>query len=170
MRLTAVAALMLGILAANVTPGGLVSAQTKYAVTVTADQKTDFSKFQTYTWRTGQDSPDRTIHDQIVAAVDAELAKLGLKKQPSAPADLIVFYTSVQRTDIKLDAKRNAETGTRPELSVGSLVVTMRNAAGKELFRGRVDKPIEVTRAELKPVIDEAVKDVFEKYPTRTKK
>jgi len=139
-------------------------------VTVTADQKTDFSKFQTYTWRTGQDSPDRAIHDQIVAAVDAELAGLGLKKQASPPADLTVFYTSVQRTDIKLDAKKNAETGTRPELSVGSLVVTMRNSAGKEVFRGRVDKPIEVTRDQLKPVIDGAVADVFAKYPTRIKK
>jgi hypothetical protein len=41
---------------------------------------------------------------------------------------------------------------------------------GKELLRGKVDKPIELSPDKLHDVIDGVVTEIFAKYPTRTRK
>jgi Domain of unknown function (DUF4136) len=142
----------------------------KYGVTVTADRKADFTGFKSYSWDAASwPAMDKSVHQQIVDAVDRELKALGLEKRASAPADILLSYGSQRRTDVDLKAK--GPTGKLPEYPVGTLVVLMRgSASGKEVFRGRVDKPIQLDPNTIGPIIDEVVTEMFAKYPTRTSK
>ncbi len=148
------------------------AAQTpKYAVTVTADKDTNFAAFKSYSWEHGWQAYDKTVHADIMAAIDRELAALGLVKKPEGAGDLLVTYASLRRIDVDLKAKTSEANGRLPEYHVGTLVVLLlEKGTRKELFRGRVDKPIELEVARVKPIIDEAVAAMFAKYPTRTGK
>jgi len=146
-----------------------LAAQTpKYGVTVTTEKNVDYAKFKTYTWTKGQPSAVTSIDAQIVAAVDRELAALGMTKATSGHGDLLLAYYSLTRTDVDLKAKENAN-GTRPQYSVGTLVVALLDPGNrKRLLRLRADKPINTQPAELEAAINAVVKELFEKYPTRT--
>ena len=143
----------------------------KYGVTVKADEKTDFSKFKTYTWEHGWQAYDKGVHQAILAAVDRELAAAGLTKRESGPSDLLVTYASLRRIDVDLNAKPTAGEGTRPQVDVGTLVVLLLDpGTRKEFFRARLDQPIELDdAAKVKAVVDTAVKEMFAKYPTKRK-
>jgi hypothetical protein len=151
--------------------GALLVGQTpKYGVTVTSDRKADFSKFRNYSWESRSPSIDKDVNQQIVDAIDHELMSLGLEKRPSAPSDVTVSYASLQRTGVDVKKPTNTE-GNFPQYPVGSLLVVMREpGTRKELFRGRVDKPIDLDRDKLHAAIDAVVAEMFAKYPTRTKK
>lgn len=164
----------LGVVLAVVT---IAAQKQKYGVTVTTDRKADFTAYKSYSWDPGSMAAlDKTVYQQIVDAIDRELKGLGLDRRPSAPADVasaqadvVVAFASQRRTDI--DTSSNLPPGKMPEYTVGSLVVVMREpAGGKEVFRARVQKPIELTPDKLKATIDEVVAEIFEKYPTRTRK
>ena len=146
----------------------MVAQTPKYGVTVKADDKTDFSKFKTYTWEHGWQTYDKSINEAILADVDRELAAVGLTKKASGPADLLVTYASLRRIDVDLNAKPTAGEGTRPQYDVGTLLVLLLEpGTRKEVFRARVDQPIEVDVEKVKPIIDAAVKEMFAKYPRR---
>ncbi len=145
-----------------------VSAQMpKYGVTVVVDDKADFAKFKTYTWEHGWQAYDNGVHEAIVAGVDRELAGVGLTKNASAPADLLVTYASLRRIDVDLKSKPTTSEGTRRQYDVGTLVVLLLDpGTRKELMRGRVDQPIEAADAgKVKGVVDAALKEMFAKYP-----
>jgi hypothetical protein len=149
----------------------LVGQTPKYGVTVTADRKADFSKFRSYSWESLSPAFDKGVDQQIVDAIDRELMSLGLEKRPSAPSDVTVSYASLQRTGVDVKAKPTNADGTFPQYHVGSLAVVMREpGTRKELFRGRVDKPIDLDRDKLHAAIDAVVAEMFAKYPTRAKK
>jgi hypothetical protein len=143
----------------------------KYGAKAETEKGVDYAKFKTYSWTTGQPSPDKTIEGQIVAAVDREFASLGMTKATSGSGDVQVAYYSVTRTDVNLKAKPDAK-GLQPEISVGTLMVALLEPASrKRLLRLRVDKPINgVERSQAEVVINEAVTELFQQYPTRTKK
>ncbi len=148
------------------------AAQTpKYGVKVEAEKNVDYAKFRTYTWTTGQPSADKTIDAQITKAVDAELAGVGMTKAMSGSGDVQVAYYSVTRTDVNLKAKPDAK-GLQPEISVGTLMVALLEPASrKRLLRLRIDKSIDgVERSQAEGVINAAVAELFQQYPTRTKK
>ena len=142
---------------------------TKYGVTVTIDDKADFSAFKSYTWEHGWQAYDKGVHQAIVDSVDRELAGVGLEKKASGPADLLVTYASLRRIDVDLKSKPTAGEGTRRQFDVGTLVVLLLEpSTRKELIRGRVDRPIEATDvAQVKSVVDASVKEMFAKYPKR---
>jgi hypothetical protein len=145
------------------------AAQTKYGVTVTADKATDFKTIRSYVWEAGWETPNRTVHAQIVAAVDRELKALGLEKKASGPSDVIVKYASLRRVDTS--ANPRAELGSSAQQEVGTLqVVMLQPGTAKELLRLRIDKPIEVDAAKIEAQVNEIVTELFAKYPTRVKK
>jgi uncharacterized protein DUF4136 len=155
----------------NVAMALLVGQTVKYGVTVKSDRKTDFTLIKSYSWENGSPSLDKDVNQQIVDAIDHELMSLGLEKRPSAPSDVTVSYGSLQRTGVDVKAKPTGQDATRPQYPVGSLNVVMREpGTRKELFRGRVDKPIDLDRAKLHQAIDEVVAEIFAKYPTRKQK
>jgi hypothetical protein len=147
----------------------LAAQKQQYGVTVTADRKADFSAYKSYSWDSKSMAVlDRTVHEQVVEAVDRELKALGLEKRTAA-ADVIVAYASQRRVDI--DTSSKLPPGKMPEYTVGTLVVVMREAASsKEIFRARVKKPIELTPDKITVVIDEVVAEMFAQYPTRTRR
>lgn len=160
-------AVLVCALVAAVTVG---AAAQKYGVTVTAEKNVDFAKFKTYTWTEGRPSPDKTTNGQIIAAVDRELAALGMTKAASAPGDVLVTYYSTARTDVDVNAKPDAK-GLRPERSVGTLVVGLLDPATRQpVLRLRADKPVEPGAGGVEAAINSAVTELFTKYPTRTKK
>jgi uncharacterized protein DUF4136 len=150
---------------------GVLEAQTpKYGVIVEVeDKKADFASFKTYAWQRGQASFDKTIDSQIVAAVDDEMAKLGMKKVTSG-SDVLVTYASTNRTDVDLKAKPDA-AGVRPNYAVGTLVVVLMNPTTRNrLLRMRVDQPIDAAPDKLEATIKSVVAQMFERYPTRQKR
>ena len=151
---------------------GVLEAQTpKYGVVVNVDdKKADFASFKTYAWQRGQASFDKAIDSQIVAAVDDELAKLGLAKGTGDAVDVLVTYASTNRTDVDLKGKADA-SGVRPKYRVGTLVVALLNPKTRNrLLRLRVDQPIDAEPEVLQATIRNVVTQMFEHYPTRQKK
>jgi hypothetical protein len=143
----------------------------KYGVTVTADKGANFSAYKTYKWEHGWQAYDKAVDASITGAIDRELSGVGLSKADGTP-DVLVTYASLRRVDVDLKSKPTDGNGGRRQYDVGTLVVLLLEpGTRKELFRGRVDKPIEVTSSDgVKPIIDGAVAEMFAKYPTRQKK
>ena len=157
-------------LAVAITVAAVGAQKQKYGVTVTADRKADFSAFRSYSWDTASwAAMDKSVNQQIVDAVDRELKGLGLDKRESGPADLQLRYGAQRRTDT--DTQANAPATNLPTYAVGTLVVLMRESgSGKEVFRARVDKPIDLAPDKMKVTIDDVVAEMFAKYPTRARK
>jgi hypothetical protein len=148
-----------------------LEAQTpKYGVVVEVeDKKADFASFKTYAWQRGQASFDKAIDTQIVAAVDDELAKLGMKKITTG-ADVLVTYASTNRTDVDLKGKPDA-SGVRPNYAVGTLVVALLDGKSRNrLLRMRVDQPVDAAPDKLEATIKTVVAEMFQRYPTRQKR
>jgi hypothetical protein len=158
-------------LAVSVAVASPIAQTQKYGVTVTTDRKADFTKLKSYMWEKGWPSYDKTVHQQVVDAVDRELKGLGLEKRESDAADVMVTYATVRRTDVDLKSKPPTKNSQGTEYPVGTLVVLMREpGTGKELLRGKVDKPIELSPDKIGAVIDGVVSEIFAKYPTRAKR
>ena len=139
--------------------------QTKYGVTVRAAKPAALANVRTYVWTTGRPTFSKPVDAMIVAAVDRELAAKGFTKRPSGPADMEVSYDALGRTDVDPKAKPSKD-GTLPEVSVGMLVVDLREPkSGEQLFSVRMDTPIERDLATIQASIDAAVKAMFEMYP-----
>jgi len=142
----------------------------KYGVTVNAEKNVDFAAFKTYTWTKGQPSAVKAIDAQIVAAVDRELAALGMTKATSGHGDVLATYYSLTRTDADVNAKPD-KTGALPQQSVGTLMVGLLDPGSrKRLLRLRADKPINTEPAQLEAAINTVVTELFAQYPTRTAK
>jgi len=140
--------------------------QTKYGVTVETDKNADLSRLKTYTWSSSQPALDKAADAQIVAAIDRELEKVGLQKRAAAPADVIVVYDSLYRTDV--DLKAQAKDGLLPTYPVGTIAVRLLDPTSRQpLFRARIDKPISGEREKLESEINAAVTAIFEKYPVK---
>jgi len=140
---------------------------TKYGVTVTEQKNVDYSAFKTYSWTPGRGAYLKATDAHIKAAIDRELAALGMKKVAGESGDVLVMYQSLTRSDIDLKGEISGDKA----YPVGTLVVALlRPGNHKELLRLRTDKPIDVAPGKLEAAIDSAVTELFERYPTRSKK
>jgi hypothetical protein len=164
-RLTRISALL--VCAVLVTGVTAVSADVpKYGVKAKAHKHFDFSSLKTYCWNTTWPSYDKSLDRAIVLAVDRELTARGLTRQAAEPCDVIATYASVQRTDVDLDSKPIPGTKLRQQYDVGTLVVLLkRPQSGIELFRGRVDTPLEAGLSKREAQVNAAIAEMFEEYP-----
>jgi hypothetical protein len=167
--------MMKALIAAVVLVGTLATALAgqvvKYGVTVTAEKDVDFSRFKTYTWVEGQPSPLKTIHDQVVSAVERELKALGMTKAASGPGDVLVSYNAFSRIDVDVKAKPD-EQGGLPQTPVGTLAVAFISHGDdhRRLLVLRAVNPISTDKSKLEAEINQMVAELFAQYPTRTKK
>ena len=137
----------------------------KYRVKITADKRTDFSKIRTYTWKESQPTAVKGLDEQIVAAVERELATVGVTKSASGSGDVIATYASLTRTDVNVRAKPLSKD-YRPEYPVATLVVYLLDPATlRPLLEMRADRRVEP--AGLRATINNAVEEMFRQYPTR---
>jgi hypothetical protein len=158
------------------------------------DKETDFSKFKTYKWVDLKDASklDSLADKQVKAAIDAELAKKGLTKTDSDPADLYIGYQAGIGQEKQFTSYNSGwgygpgwygggwygggggmTTGQTSTIYTGQLAVDMYDTANKDLvWRGVVSKTIDT---EAKPEkrqknLTKAIEKLFKKYPPEVKK
>ncbi len=148
-----------------------VSAQTpNYGVTVVSEKKMDFTTLKTYVWTNGQPAALPSADKQLVAAIEKELAGVGLKKLTTGKADVDVAYGALRRTDVDTNSKPDA-TGAMKRYEVGSVYVVMFEPGTRNpILRLRLDKPLEMDPAKAEATVNAAVAELFTKYPTRRPK
>jgi hypothetical protein len=147
------------------------AAQTpKYGVTVETEKGIDYAKFKTYAWTPGQPSPMKDVDAAIMAAVDKELAGLGMTKVPNAKADVLVSYASLTRADVNVNSRIRDSNEKQTSYSVGTLAVfLLEPASRKRILRLRADQPIESEPSKRDATIAAATQAMFAQYPTRQK-
>lgn len=144
--------------------------QPKYGVTVLTSKPAPLAKAKTYVWTRGNPALDKRVDALIVAAVDRELSARGFAKLTSGQGDVVVTYASLSRTDVDLKTKV-PQGATRPEFAVGTLIVDLSDPASRQqLFRVRMDTPIEKDPVLLEAGINAAVTAMFDKYPAPPKR
>ena len=158
-RIVAASLLALGLGAAT------AAAETPdYGVSLKVAKKTELAKVKTYSWGASHAAIDKAVDTQIVTAIERELAGLGLTKVTQGSGDALVAYHTVVRRDV--DTKKQTAKDEVPGYLVGVIGIEVRAASTKDLvFHVRIDKPIDVDRSQIGPVVDAAVKAMFERYP-----
>ncbi len=92
------------VLAAAIAAGAPLLAQALKMpkVELDYDKETDFSNFETYSWKdTTEGAKDPQMHTRIVWYVERELEKKGLKKASEGQGDLLVWYYAKGREGLK---------------------------------------------------------------------
>ena len=137
-------------------------------VKVRVDKQTNFSALRTYAWTRGFASLDPELDTFIVAAIERELAAVGLISQETEPADIVVSYGTVRRSDIDVSAKRDRSSGVYPEYSSGTFNVLIREASSRrDILRARAEVPLDVDTPQLEDHLDAIIVRIFAHYPTR---
>jgi Domain of unknown function (DUF4136) len=135
-----------------------------YGISLKVAKKAELARLKTYSWGASHAAIDKAVDSQIVTAIERELSGLGLTKATEGSGDALVSYHTVVRRDV--DTKKTTAAGEVPGYLVGVIGIEVREASTKEMvFHVRIDKPIDVERSQLAPVIDEAVKAMFQRYP-----
>ena len=149
-------------------------------VTYNFDRDTDFSKFITYKWVDIKSvrQVDYITMEQIIAVIDAELAKKGLLKTDSDYADLYVGYqTALSRQTLWMPYHTwgyglgwggGLESIAEASIHAGQLDLDMYAAREKKLvWRGAVsnafDLMLNLDRSETK--IQKSVEKLLKNYP-----
>jgi len=140
----------------------------KYGVTVNTVKPAALAPAKTYVWGVNRQSFDKKIDALIVAAVDRELSERGFSKVASGSSDVVVTYASLSRTDV--DLKQKPKDGASAEIAVGTLLVDLSDPNRQTLFRVRMDTPIELNTATNEATVNGIIKQMFEKYPPRSKR
>jgi hypothetical protein len=155
---------------------GLAQAQD---VTYNAMPGTDFSKFKTYKWVKveGGMHPDQIVEQQIIQAIDAQLASKGLTKTDDEKADLYVDYQVAVNQERQWNAYGGGmgwrmgggmSTATSSTINIGTLGLDMYDSAAKQLvWRGSATKTLDENPKPQKRQknIEKAVTKLLKNYP-----
>jgi hypothetical protein len=155
---------------------GLAHAQD---VTYNAMPGTDFSKFKTYKWVQveGGMHPDQIVEQQILQAIDAQLASKGLTKTDDEKADLYIDYQVAVNQERQWNAYGGGmgwrmgggmSTATSSTINIGTLGLDMYDSAAKQLvWRGSATKTLDENPKPQKRQknIDKAVTKLLKNYP-----
>lgn len=146
-------------------------------VHVDYDKALDFSQYRTYSWGEGTEAEPEFVERRIEAAIDRELASLGLQKV-EGPADLqVVTHASVEiekRIDIdSFPYWERWHRGSRwassvvyvQDVEVGTLIIDLiagdsGELAWRAIASGAVGNPEKNEKR-----INKAVKKMFKRFP-----
>ena len=146
-----------------------VAPMAKYHITLKVDKDTNFDALRTYAWTPGWATFDPGLDGHIVAAVDRELASVGLIQRGAGQSDVLVTYGALRRTNVDVHGKADRRSGAYPEYPAGTLIILMLEPGSRrELFRARVVMPVDMDQQQLEDQIDMIVHRVFVHYPTRS--
>lgn len=158
-------------------------------VKVGADPAVDVSKYKTYAWSTGTTGTNAIINQQIVTAVDAQLAAKGLKKVDTDP-ELTISALVWTEADMHISnpswhpSLNPISTGvyvgaTSWPVTKGTLVVNIsdtktknevwRGTATDTLKQGPSGSKVEDAKTVEKP-IRKAVEKMFKQFPNPSRK
>jgi len=159
--------LIAGLIVVLLTAGGCSLKLRSYEIVSTVDKETDFASLRTYAWATGWPAFDEAQHEQIVAAVNRELAARHFTESADGHGDVTVTYGVLRREDADLSAAGDVPDRELPTFPVITLVVRMREAATRrELFSVRADTPVQSVGTAATAINDQIVQ-MFERYPER---
>jgi Domain of unknown function (DUF4136) len=138
------------------------------------DKKADFTVYRTYTWQKGHEAYDRAAHKLLVAAIDRELAALGLRKDDGGTPDLTVTYHSLRSAEVNLKEveklEREGNAGQAPTYDMGKLLIVVREASTRrQLWAANTLEYLSKDPAAREQIVQRAVTRLFETYPTRKK-
>jgi Domain of unknown function (DUF4136) len=150
----------------------------------------NFSQYKTYKWVTieGAQHPDAITEQQIMQAIDAELATKGLTKTDDDKADLYVAYQVAVDQEKRLDSYSTGGVGwgwygyrypgmggsthtTTSTISIGTLSLDVYEAGAKQLvWRGRASKTLDPKAKPEKRQknLAKAVKKLLKNFPPPT--
>lgn len=150
-------------------------------VTYDYDRATDFSAFHSYAWAEGNPVRDDLTDRRIVAAVDSQLAGLGLQRRTldEHPDVVVVYHAGVTRS-VKVTGYGSG-WGARPalgrtgtarseEVLTGMLAVEIfEPRTGMVLWHGLVSRDLDpqADPEKREQNIQKAVMKLFRHYPTR---
>jgi len=157
------------------------------------DQQSDFSKYKTYKWvdiKGGKDKVSEITDRNILAAIDAEMAKKGLAKVTNDPADLYIGYqagitANQEYTTYNMGGGPGWGYGggwgwggggiaqtTSSTIHTGHLVLDMYDVSNKRMvWRGMVSDTVEATNKPEKNLkkLNKAVEKMMKNYPPKKK-
>ena len=140
----------------------------------TYDKTADFTTFKTYGWIAGQAAFDPTADKTIVAAIDAQMAALGLKKVEGRAGDVTLRYLAVRSTSVDLEkleaTQKQGGDSAGADVTVGRLVIVMEDAkSGRRLWAADGVERLNPAVADRDQTIAGVVTRMFATYPTRQK-
>jgi hypothetical protein len=140
----------------------------------TYDKTAAFATFKTYGWIAGQPAFDPAVNKTIIAAIDGEMATLGLKKVEGRAGDVTLRYLAVRSTSVDLDKlealEKQGGDKAGADVTVGRLIIVMENAkSGARLWAADGVERLNPAVAERDQTIKGIVARMFETYPTRQK-
>ena len=142
-------------------------------VNSTVDKSADFAALKTYSWVAGQQAFDPAVHKSIVAAIDAQMASLGLKKVESGGSSTI-RYLAVRSTSVDLDKlealKREGKDQAGADVTVGRLIIAMEDGKAHRLWAADSVEIMNPSVGDRDAAIKAVVARMFDTYPTRLKK
>ena len=157
-----------------------------------ADQSVDFARFQTFNFMqplsTDREGYQSFISRDLMAAAERELVSRGLRRTDTNP-DLLVNFSANLDQRLRVTQTPQSSMGafgshrrgfysTWPnyrtdvrQYTQGTLVVDVIDASRMQLvWEGLATSRITQSRADnIGPVINEAMRDIFAQFPTRTK-
>jgi hypothetical protein len=154
------------------TAGAVAQQSPPVTVKSTLKSGVDVTKFKTYGWFAGQGTYDAELNKLIIAAIDREMASLGLTKTTTTP-DVLVTYHSLQSTRVDLKTWESTATGGKwKEYSVGTLIVNLLDPKSTQvqLWSARTDQPLILDRAQYTDTVNKFVNTIFQQWPTRLPK
>jgi hypothetical protein len=153
------------------------------------DKTIDFKQFKTYAWVQGYPVPNPVANQLLMAAVDAELRQLGLRKvdDPNSSVDLLVRYDArvdYQTGSIAVDPLYTASGGVPTPSATysniwnqgsavmsaveGSLQVRLLDTVRQKVVWGSsVDEKIEQKSSKRLTQINRIIADMFSAYPVK---
>jgi len=150
-------------------------AKSKQGVESTAAKGKDFAAFHTYTWDKGHEAYNPEAHKLIVAAIDKEMAGLGLTRADGTAADVMIRYHSLVATVVDFKSLQKApvkaKDGSDKTSQLGTLVVEMVDRGRKQLWAAKTQETVETTdMSAFGQAIGPVVARLFATYPTRAAK
>jgi hypothetical protein len=137
-----------------------------------ADKSQDFAAISTYAWEKGAEAFDRTTHQALVDAVEAELSARGLRKAADVKsADVTVAYYATGTSEVdfdELDKARGKEIP--PSKSVATLGLAMyRLPARTRIWTAQTRQFVDVSPAKRDATARTLVASLFETLPRKKK-
>ena len=140
------------------------------AVESTFDKKTNFGAVKTYAWTRGTNAFAPDVHKMIVAAIEKEMAALGLTPAASG-ADVTLAYYSMALVNVDLKAlDKIDEKSALATKDLGKLVVVMRNKANEQIWSAQSREFLDPDRTKLEATVNTVTARLFATYPTRAQK
>jgi hypothetical protein len=115
------------------------------------DKTAPFAQFKTYSWKDGTPTKNQLVDNRLVAAIDAQLAAKGFRRDDAAPDVFVLFHMAfdeqkdissyagpVRRLRIWLGSGRGSTSTTSEcEILVGTLAIDIIDAKKKAMaWRG----------------------------------